>query len=387
MKKHIQYLTVLMFLINYSAIYSQKNEKILIPFLVKDKWGLSDTLGNIKIKEFAEKITPFFINEESKSRYKVTENGINYLIDESNSKIITKKNGYDDIEVNSKQIVDIYYVYKNNKIGVFHNKEVVPPIYDRLYLTSNESIIVYKNYKRGLYNSEGKLIIPPYYNFIQTSTSDEDFKEKKYVWIATDSINIEHKFYDISIYKKEKFETPPPPPLAEIINITEHKYTPKINDLKKEYEKVDEFSYYGLAIVHKDNKVGMYGLESKQLLTQIEYDEISDLGINNKNKKLFVFKKQGYYGIINQDGKIVLESKYNNIFEGYWGTIIIERENRKGVFLTDSIYPVIEPKYKNIEKFYEIPVNKYWIFVLYKAELLNGKSIFVGENGIEYYSE
>ena len=51
-----------MFLINYSAIYSQKNEKILIPFLVKDKWGLSDTLGNIKIKEFAEKITPFFIN-------------------------------------------------------------------------------------------------------------------------------------------------------------------------------------------------------------------------------------------------------------------------------------------------------------------------------------
>ena len=135
MKKHIQYLTVLMFLINYSAIYSQKNEKILIPFLVKDKWGLSDTLGNIKIKEFAEKITPFFINEESKSRYKVTENGINYLIDESNSKIIPKKNGYDDIEVNSKQIVDIYYVYKNNKIGVFHNKEVVPPIDDRLYLT------------------------------------------------------------------------------------------------------------------------------------------------------------------------------------------------------------------------------------------------------------
>lgn len=128
----------------------------------------------------------------------------------------------------------------------------------RLYLTSNESIIVYKNYKRGLYNSEGKLIIPPYYNFIQTSTSDEDFR-KKYVWIATDSINIEHKFYDISIYKEEKFETPPPPPLAEIINITEHKYTPKINDLKKEYEKVDEFSYYGLAIVHKDNKVGMYG--------------------------------------------------------------------------------------------------------------------------------
>ena len=62
--------------------------------------------------------------------------------------------------------MDIYYVYKNNKIGVFHNKEVVPPIYDRLYLTSNESIIVYKNYKRGLYNSEGKLIIPPYYNLV-----------------------------------------------------------------------------------------------------------------------------------------------------------------------------------------------------------------------------
>lgn len=36
----------------------------------------------------------------------------------------------------------------------------------------------------------------------------------------------------------------------------------------------------------------MYGLESKQLLTKIEYDEISDLGINNKNKKLFVLKNR-----------------------------------------------------------------------------------------------
>jgi hypothetical protein len=77
----INYSFLLLILLS-NLFYSQKS-KILIPFLENNKWGLSDTLGVIKVKPFADEMIPLFINEESKSRFKIKRNGRINIIDEN----------------------------------------------------------------------------------------------------------------------------------------------------------------------------------------------------------------------------------------------------------------------------------------------------------------
>ena len=381
----INYSFLLLILLS-NLFYSQKS-KILIPFLENNKWGLSDTLGVIKVKPFADEMIPLFINEESKSSFKIKRNGRINIIDENLRNILPKNNLYQDVFVNVNKTIDIYYVKNNGRLGVFYyTKEIIPTQYDKISMESNKSFLVYKNYKRGLYNSKGKMIIPPVFNYIGFSQSEKDYKNGKYAWRAIDSNNVEHKYFDIDVENSKKNFDIPLPPLPQ--NNDNFAQKDKIIDsLKASYNNIKVLDWINIALINKDGKWEAFDLKKKKLTNNFKYDEIDYL-TTIQGTHLFKIKNNGKYGISDNEGNVLLTSLYDNIYNGDWGTILIEKNKRQGVFQRIlSTYPNIEPKYLSIEKYYEIPVNKNWVFTLYKAKLENGKEIYVGENGIEYYRE
>ncbi len=380
----INYSFLLLILLS-NLFYSQKS-KILIPFLEKNKWGFSDTLGVIKVKPFVDEMIPLFINEESKSRFKIKKNGRINIIDENLRNILPQNNSYQDVFVNVERSIDIYYVKKNNNLGVFYyTKEIIPTQYDIITMGSNKSFVVYKNYKRGLYNSKGKMIIPPVFNYIGSSQSESDYKNGKYAWRAIDSNNVEHKYFDIDIEKKKKnFDIPLPPPQN---NNNFSQNTRVIDSLKNNHNKIEVLDWINIALINENGKWEAFDLIKQKLINNLKYDEIKYL-TTIQGKHLFKIKNNSKYGISDSEGNNLLEISYDNIEIADWGIILIERNKRQGVFQRIlSTYPNIEPKYLNIEKYYEIPVNKNWVFTLYKAKLENGNEIYVGENGIEYFRE
>ena len=381
----INHLWLLVILIS-NLFYCQKRS-ILIPFLANNKWGFSDTLGVIKVKPFADEMKPLFINEESKSRFKIKKNGRINIIDENLRNILPQNNLYQDVFVNVERSIDIYYVKNNGKLGVFYyTKEIIPPLYDKISLASNKSFIVYKNYKRGLYNSKGKMIISPVFNYIGISQTEADYKNGKYAWRAIDSSNVEHKYFDTDVENNKKnFDIPlPPPPQNNDDFLQKDKI---IDNLKAIYNNIKVLDWINMALINKDGKWEVFDLKKQKLIDNFKYDEIDYL-TTIQGTHLFKIKDNTKYGISDNDGNVLLSPLYDNIDKGDWGIILIEKNKKQGVFQKIlSTYPNIEPKYFIIEKYYEIPVNKNWIFTLYKAKLENGKEIYVGENGVEYYRE
>ncbi len=160
-----------------------------------------------------------------------------------------------------------------------------------------------------------------------------------------------------------------------------------IDSLKNNHNKIEVLDWINIALINENGKWEAFDLIKQKLINNLKYDEIKYL-TTIQGKHLFKIKNNSKYGISDSEGNNLLEISYDNIEIADCGIILIERNKRQGVFQRIlSTYPNIEPKYLNIEKYYEIPVNKNWVFTLYKAKLENGNEIYVGENGIEYFRE
>jgi hypothetical protein len=135
---------LLLFLLFISEpVFSQE---LLVPYHGIGGWGLSDTLGNIKAP--------------------AVYSGVYYRLDEFDRKSALPP-GY-------------YLIRKAGGTGIWHEGEMIPPVYTRIRLVNDLYFIAYSNHTIGAYyNMDGKSMLPP------------RVKEMDLIWLFRDKNNRE----------------------------------------------------------------------------------------------------------------------------------------------------------------------------------------------------
>jgi WG containing repeat len=437
-------IALLFFLMYHFA--SAQTAKFLIPYRVGNKWGYCDTLGKVKINPQYSEVD--FFNTyygETVCAYSMVKK---YFGDEVSKSVIDTLGktivpfGFADIVVVSNYKINYYIVTdKEKKIGIYKaNKLVIQPTFDELENTQNNNFIVKIKDKYGLINDNGEYIIPVQYERISVSKKYSD--TKKFVWLAKRG-NSKTKFEDkvvepytdrfrrnndrdelIEIQKNEdenrkkiaaglvsennnssnKSKLPPLDNTVSIVDSSNIAIKPKtlldsINDLipilKNKYQLdtiarlfKNRYFYY----VTKNKFTGIIDDSLKLFMLNKIYN-IKELTINDttswlysdyQSLAIFLVVENNKWGIINEFGDIVLPIEYDKI-GGDRYEMALFKNNRKGVFLVNTIYKPIGAKYTNIFKAKALKVSNTWAYNVYEVEDEKGKKGFVGENGIEYF--
>lgn len=101
-------------------------QRVHVPYRVKERWGVSDQEGKIILKPVYDEIIW------------------------SSDELSRLPNGF-------------YKVKKNGKVGLVHDKEIVPPVYNDIYVQQGVLVKAYKgNKERDFFTLHGKRILPDY---------------------------------------------------------------------------------------------------------------------------------------------------------------------------------------------------------------------------------
>lgn len=382
------FLKSLLLLFFTTSIFAQKTKinKILIPYRDKNLWGLSDTLGNIKVKPVYKEIKDFYIDGGSNflSRYVVKSNKKYYVIDQNKKVLLPENNVYDSIYLN-KYEPNYFWVYKKDKVGLYHkNKEIIPCLYDKISVVANGSYEVQKGKLSGLINSLGKLIIPIEYVNIHRSWDESDEKSKKFVWIA-EGMLVEKKFYDIKI-PEENLQPMAIDMIKEAVSYNAENEE-AIKQLEKKYDEIgyyDKYSRYVIVTLNK--KKGAVSLLNQKEIVSPLYDDIKNFA-TDKEKIVFLVKQNNKYGLVKEGDIKILDCEFDNIEYQYKsGIYLIEKDDKKGCIVFNTIYPYIKPKYLSIKSIDAIQVNNRWQFGLFEVTTEKGRGL-VGENGVEFFRD
>lgn len=390
--KRLPAILVALFLLNESFAQSQQ---ILIPFRDGNKWGYSDTLGKIKISAKYDSVSLFDYNTFYKGDHIlaiVKLNGKPMSINEKGTVMVPAK--YDFINVVGQSTEPAFFVSKNGKFGVYtKGKELFPPIYDYMDVTSYVHFKVHKDNKWGLINDAGKIVIPIIY---------DDLRERKV--IQPDLVNWEAIEWGkdgklITVKTNLQVERPNlrvPEAVQEVSRYVSPEELNKAVDAAKKESGLDSVhlkNYTG--IVFKDKQQGIFlPLEAKKvylfskpyIVYGIKYFPSYDRDYLKKNSAAYIIAViDGKYGMMNEKEEQVLSFEYDNIEEED-GFFLLKRNGKVGFFMPYTSYPLIQPKYDEYVRKYSIPVNGDWNFVLFSIKK-NGKPGFVGENGIVYFKD
>lgn len=269
-------------------------------FIVKDennKYGIIDYSNNSILEIKYDGIEKIYGND----LYVAISDGKQILVNKKNEEVLTK--GFDSI----KQILDsqenaVIFV-NSNKYGVMNlsGEVLVPAEYDDLKEAKTGILIAKKDDKYGIINIEKEEKIPFEYNSIS-------YNKKADIYVAEDS-NFNAKILNSSLETKLT---------GILIELNENKGYLKL--------RIDnEYKYYN------------FKFEEKQ-----EKDIYS-------NRTLFLSKKDGKYGFIDKNGKVIVDYIYDDATEqndygyagikkdGKWGSI-----NSKGIVVQEPTYNLDE---------------------------------------------
>lgn len=150
-------------------------------------------------------------------------------------------------------------------------------------------ILLYENNKMGVIDTNGNKIIEPIYDSIQIPNPSKD------VFICLYDYDSQTENYNTKVLNE------------------------KSEEIFKKFEKVSAISLNGIAsdipyeknvlIYEKEGKYGLINFQGKILVKAI-YDEIQ--GLTYKEGELLV-KKEDKYGVINIKGATIIKSEYNSI--------------------------------------------------------------------------
>lgn len=197
----------------------------------------------------------------------------------------------------------------------------------------------YTNNKWGVIDSKGNTIINPEYD--------------EYIVIPDNSKPIFICTYDVN-YKDETYKT-------KVLN-------EKNEELFTNFDTVEAFENYDvnnnlwyekeILKVSKDGKYGVIDTNGKQLLN-CEYDSIEALkGVNNS----LLTRKNGKYGIVDNIGTTIIENKYSSIkpiSARYEDGYIVEDENGNYGVINYAQTVVLKNKYEDIKQANQ--VGQYYI--------------------------
>lgn len=369
-----------------NAVFAQ-NPEILVPYRLGNKWGYSDTLGKIKIQPKYENVTEFDYDFPIENNHVIAIGKLNgkELVFTEQQKIIVPP-VYDEIIIDEQGFQLIFIIRKNNKKGVYKNgKELLPTQFDSIQIASYDKFLVLVKDKWGLYNSDGKQMIPAIYDEIKFSPfSGPDS------WVA-----IKNGVSKMFSFKTDIADADAPPPSEELMAVDMEGVTFDEKSLMIKHKLDSVKMILNSGIVFKKGKQGIFleGNDDEFYFFSKHYAVKNIVEINRYNlnlyypgsKGLIVAELNGKTGIINQDEKQILPFEYDKV--EYKGNFFILTKNGKiGFFIIYTHYPIIQPNYDKFIYNSSIPVNSNWSFTLFNI-IKDGKEGYVGENGFEFFKD
>lgn len=326
----------------FVLISSKAQDFELIPYRVKDKWGFSDSLKNIRISPQYDDVTPF---------------NLGYAAFKSNGKW-----GFLDIS----------------------GKVTLVPTYDSV-INYFDLISAYENgntdEKTGIevvLNGNKQFVDPKGATFEETvfGVFDEDFGSGNFVFEENNLYGL--KDFRSKILVKAQYEALRIPPYA--FSLYFFKRNNKWGCLNSKYEEFIaniydsiNYEYPGFMIVKRDGKFGVINYQNDIIAPTIYDNVIRTQTVYG----FYIMNNKGKKGYINNEGKVIMPPNYDDIIKhgreqeafsinikGKWG--YHDDENR--------IY--IKPKYKEIQCFR----NGYALVID-----LNGNKGYINAKGREYF--
>ena len=203
---------------------------------------------------------------------------------------------------------------------------------DKGKIVSKSYFTVFKDNKWGVIDSNGESVIDPSYEEMILIPNT-----KKDVFICTYDVN-----YDNGEYKTKALNSSN----KEIFTQYE-----RIEPIQNSDDKNNFWYEKNVLLIKKDGKYGLINLDGKQILNP-EYEEITAIkGIENTLK----IKKDGKYGVVNDEGTVIIPNTYADIMNlgknDKSGFIVKNDEGKFGI-INYSGTQVLEPKYEAIENVY-----------------------------------
>lgn len=391
-------------------VINQKNKEYEITkvnsynyFVLKHegKYGVIDKNGNIILDSKYDEIK---IPNPEKPLFICSESGNTVVFNDKKEEIL---NGYDNIEaIRLKNIAsDLMYeksvlkYKKDGKYGLvnFEGKQLTKAIYDELdSLPYKEGeLLVKQNEKYGVINIKGKKLVNIEYEQISVDGYYTESDQYKYAGYIV-SIKTEDGYRYGYINNKGK----------EILK-TEYNQIERVNEnedkdnsylicskngqfgvnrnqdtiIDNEFQSITYDENNKVFVVEKSKKYGIRNIEGKEIVP-VEYNQIDITGIylyaqneqgvtvynsngtqanidsniailetSNEKYKIRINNQNGTkYGVINKEGKQLIQEKYNYITYLYDNYFIVSDENSKLGVIDDKENTMIEIKYDSLQK-------------------------------------
>jgi hypothetical protein len=386
-----------LFLFSNSITYAQSHE-ILVPYRAGDKWGYSDTLGSIKIPPGFDSAEPFEYNDHSSPDQAyaiVSAAGMKSVINLQGKLVLSGK--FEEVEINYL-VNGVSFIVQNGlgKRGVYTPaKLLVPVVHDYLNAVRNDSYIVSKDDKYGLINSQGKLILPVEYDDIRESHNDD---EKDFEW-KVEKEGETKTIKDNRIVRTESGVFVPPVIISDdaipetdanwkadlankwkadsmvMANLEGHNslwilYRKNQQAIFFEYSIPEELSFFDTAYKIKNVYQLYAGMPDHE---KYNASFLIHVGFNGKE------------GLVTEKNKVIIPASFDTIrAREEFDALELVKDGKLGLFIFNTIYPYIPPRYDNISKKNTIIVDGYWHFGIYQV-VRKDKTFYLGENGVEYF--
>lgn len=316
----------------YDNIYALEGITNSIIVVKDGKFGLVDSNGNQVIDTQYKEIKNF--GKDYKQGY-IIKNQDNKCGVVSYSKIQVLPNQYEDI----KQVygTSLFVISESGKQKVIKQDGtvVIGDGFDSISQIldgTTQGVVFVKNGKYGVMNADAKVIIDPTYDYLKQAKSQEYIAKKdgKYGVINQDkNVKLEFKYTGISYDSIADIFVAEDSDYNSVV--LDGQYNEKLKGIVSEintdkgYLKIrinDEYKYYNFKFEEKKNteifsandiflskQNGKYGYVDKQGKTVVDY--IYDDATEENEYGYASVKKDGLWGSIDENGKVVLSPKYN----------------------------------------------------------------------------
>lgn len=380
---------------------AQVNEYNYFMLKHNNSYGVIDKQGNTIIEAKYDEVK---IPNPEKAVFVCSKSGNITVLNEKNEEILTEYEGVEAIRLKNLAS-DLMYektvlkYSKDGKYGLinFEGKQITKPIYDELdSLPYKEGeLLVKQDEKYGVININGKKIVDIEYDGISVDGYYTDANGYKYAgYIVSNKTEDGFRFGYINSKQKEVLSTE----YNEMSRVTEiedndnsyiisaknGQYGVNKNEenlIKNEYQSIRYDATNKVFVVEKSKKYGIVDSSGKEIVP-VEYNQIDITGIyiyaqndqgttvynssgtqanidsnvailntSNEKYKIRINSENGTkYGVINKEGKQLIEEKYNYISYLYDNYFIASIENGKLGILDDKENVKIEIKYDSLQK-------------------------------------
>ena len=389
--------------INLEYTIEQVTSYKFFKLYVNEKYGVIDTKGNIIIEpkynniEIPNPSKPVFIvssNYDSQKGEYETQ-----VINDKNEKILTQYESVSAIQLKDANAKVPYeksvLSYKEgNKYGIidYSGNKITNAIYDSIesLLYKEGCLIVKNNDKYGVINILGKTMVEINYDSINADgyyDKEAEYKNAGFIVGLKKEEGYRYGYISAKGEKMLEVENNQINRITEIegndiyLYVTRNGqvgvYKNKDQIVKNTYEQVEYDKNNKLFVVQKDGKYGVISINNAVIIN-LEYDYIMVSGDkinaekdgniiifdingneqNIKNKTLIVtdneryfitIDDQGKFGVVDKEGKTVLENKYQYV-EFAFGSYFIAKENGKTGIVSSSGETKLNFSYDVIQK-------------------------------------